>query len=45
MERLFAFCAALDQRRVRYELKIVREGTVMVVVVIPGQYVEGRVLR
>lgn len=40
MEKLFAFRAALDERRVRYDLRVVREGVVMVVVVIPGEYLK-----
>jgi hypothetical protein len=40
METLFSFCAALDRRRVGYDLKTVRDGAVMVGVVIPGEYVE-----
>jgi hypothetical protein len=40
VEKLFAFCAVLDERRVRYDLKVVREGAVMVAVVIPGAYLE-----
>jgi hypothetical protein len=40
MEKLFAFCAALDERRASYEVRVVRAGAVMVSVMLPGQYLE-----
>jgi hypothetical protein len=39
-ERLLAACSALDERRFRYELRVVRSDAVMLTVVLPGEYWE-----
>jgi hypothetical protein len=40
MKKLLDFCKALNERRVPYDLKSIREGSVMVCVVVPGEYWE-----
>jgi hypothetical protein len=40
MDKLFDFCAALDELHVRYGVLVNREGAVTITVVAPGQYLE-----
>jgi hypothetical protein len=40
MQRLLDFCAALNERQIAYDLKNVRDGAVVVAVVVPGEYWE-----
>jgi hypothetical protein len=40
MDKLFAFCAALDKVRARYDVSVVRGDAVMVALMTPGVYVE-----
>jgi hypothetical protein len=37
IEQLLSFCAALDQRRARYDLRVVRPDAAMVEVAVPGE--------
>jgi len=36
-EQLLSFCAALDERRARYELLVARSDAVMVALAVPGE--------
>jgi hypothetical protein len=40
VEKLLAFCTALDERAAPYDLKVVRGNAVMATVVVPGEYLE-----
>ena len=40
MVNLMKFCAALDQRHVRYELLVVRPEAIMVALAVPGERLE-----